>query len=169
MSAAARPADDPADDPRPGPRLARLPAGGTATKRLAAVRRLHGARRRAAWRQRLVEAERGLVLGFRRDGVLCGHLFVVTLAAAAGLTFGLGPLEWAAVILALSSAIAAELFGQVLAALAAAVARGGEGEEGASDLAAAVRLGSGAAAIAALGACGVLVAVFAPAVTAALG
>ena len=161
-----------------GPRLARVgeeprPARASkrsATRRLAAVRRLHGARRRATWRQRLVEAERGLVLGFRRDGVLAGHLFVLTLAVAAGVTFELNSQRWALLMLALSGAMAAELFGQVLAALAAATAKGGgDDADQSAELAGAVRLCSAAVAVAALGACGALVAVFEPAVSRAFG
>ena len=160
-----------------GPRLAQLPPHGTAGKRIEAVRRLHGRRRRAAWRQRLVDAERGLVLGFRRDGVLAGHLFVVTLAVAAGAVLGLPATAWAVLAVALGTAMGAELFAQVLAAVAAAVAKGaGPGAAGPAgptdrteDLAAAVRLCGAAVAVTAAGACAALVAVFAPAVVRALG
>ena len=158
----------PAPPPPRAPRVVRLPTNGTATKRLAAVRKLHGRRRRAAWRQRLVDAERGLVLGFRRDGVLAGHLFVLTLSVAAGLTFELSAVRWAVLGLALATAMAAELFGQVLAALTAALVRHAD-DDAPGDLAAAMRLGSAAAAISAIGATAALVAVFAPPVLAAFG
>ena len=170
----ARPGSDESAAPR-GPRLAQLPPGrpasrALATKRIAAVRKLHGARRRAAWRQRLVDAERGLVLGFRRDGVLAGHVFVLTLSVVAGLTFDLSAVRWAVLGLALATAMGAELFGQVLAALAAAIVRAGGGaEERPGELAAAVRLGSAAVAISAAGATAALIAVFAPPVLAAFG
>ena len=154
---------------KPGPRLARLPANGTAARRVAAVRKLHGRRRRAAWRQRLVDAERGLVLGFRRDGVLVGHLFVLTLSVAAGVVLGLGATRWAVLALALGTAMGAELFAQVLAAVAAAVAKNTPGDEPPEELAAAVRLCGAAVAVTAAGACAALTAVFAPAVAAALG
>ena len=165
--AAAGPAG-PAGSPR-GPRLAQLPPHGTAAKRFTAVRRLHGRRRRAAWRQRLVDAERGLVLGFRRDGVLAGHLFVLTLAVAAGVVLGLDAARWAVLSLALGAAMGAELFAQVLAAVAAAVAKSASDGETAEELAGAVRLCGAAVAVTAAAACAALVAVFAPAVVAALG
>ena len=152
-----------------GPRLAQLPAGGTAAKRLAAVRKLRGRRRRAAWRQRLVDAERGLVLGFRRDGVLCGHVFVLTLAAAAGVVLNLDATRWAVLGVALGTAMGAELFGQVLAALAAAAAKTADADAVPEELAAAVRLCGAAVAVTAAGACCALVAVFAPPVAAAFG
>ena len=189
-----RPAPEP--DPSPpratgpgptsaGPRLAALPGPDPAerdggepgeparplARGLAAVRKLHGARRRTAWRQRLVDAERGLVLGFRRDGVLAGHVFVLTLAVAAGVVFELNTARWCVLFLALSGAMAAELFGQVLATLAAALMRatGDADSDEAEAIAAAVRLCSAAVAVAATGACGALVAIFTPAVVAALG
>ena len=172
MSAAPRPrfpADpDRGEGPR-GPRFAQLPANGTAGKRFAAVRKLHGRRRRAAWRQRLVDAERGLVLGFRRDGVLAGHAFVLTLSTASGVVLGLSATRWAVLCLALGTAMGAELFAQVLAAVAAAVAKNSAGAETPEELAAAVRLCGAAVAVTAAGACAALVAVFAPAVVAALG
>ncbi|QDT15973.1 diacylglycerol kinase [Alienimonas californiensis] len=134
------------------------------------MRKLHGVRRRATWRQRLIDAERGLVLGFRRDGVLAGHVFVLTLAVAAGVVFELNTSRWCIIFLALGGAMAAELFGQVIAALAAAVVRDGEEEsERNAQLAGAVRLCSAAIAVAACGACAALVAVFTPAVVKALG
>ncbi|MFH5805515.1 diacylglycerol kinase, partial [Alienimonas sp. DA493] len=140
------------------------------SRRIAAVRKLHGVRRRATWRQRLIEAERGLVLGFRRDGVLAGHLFVLTLAVAAGVVFELNTARWCVIFLALSGAMAAELFGQVIAALAAAVVREEDKDsERTAQLAGAVRLCSAAVAVAACGACAALVAVFTPEVVESLG
>lgn len=176
-----------------GPRLATFeppePAAGPVTgpaakplsRRIAAVRRLHGVRRRATWRQRIVEAERGLVLGFRRDGVLAGHLFVLTLAVAAGVVFELNTARWCVIFLALAFAMAAELFGQVVSALAAAMVRD-RGPSPASahadadaeaerveQITGAVRLCSAAVAVASLGAAATLAAVFTPAVVKALG
>jgi len=110
------------------------------------------------------------VLGFRRDGVLAGHVFVLTLAVAAGVVFELNTARWCVVFLALAGAMSAELFGQVLAALAAALVRDEEPDsERTEQVAGAVRLCSAAVAVAALGACGALVAVFTPAVVKALG
>ncbi|WP_171189252.1 diacylglycerol kinase [Alienimonas chondri] len=186
---AAPPRPEPDADDAPGPRLAALPTsservavsdvslpptsgrpGRLLGRRIAAVRKLQGVRRRATWRQRLVEAERGLVLGFRRDGVLAGHVFVLTLAIAAGVVFELNTSRWCVIFLALSGAMAAELFGQVIAALAAAVVRDEEADsELTAQVTGAVRLCSAAVAVAACGAAAALVAVFTPAVVQALG
>ncbi|HEX6985151.1 MAG TPA: diacylglycerol kinase family protein [Planctomycetaceae bacterium] len=84
--------------------------------------RLRPPRRRAAWRQWLVEAERGITAGFRSDSVFFVHLFGGSLAVAASLMLGLTATQWAVVILALAVTIAAELFHQVLKQLGDLVA-----------------------------------------------
>ena len=71
-------------------------------------------RKRAAWRQWLVEAERGITAGFRSDSVFFVHLFAGSLAVAASIMLGLTATQWSIVILALSMTIASELFHQVL-------------------------------------------------------
>jgi len=166
FSAERRPSDSRDASPRPTDEKPGRPL----SRRIAAVRKLHGARRRAAWRQRLVDAERGLVLGFRRDGVLAGHVFVLTLAVAAGVVFELNTSRWCVIFLALAVAMSAELFGQVVAALAAALVRDEDPEsELTQQVAGAVRLCSAGVAVSALGACAALVAIFTPAVVRALG
>jgi len=104
------------------------------------------ARRRAAWRQWLVEAERGITAGFRSDSVFFVHLFVGSLAIAASAMLGLTASQWSIVVLALSVTIAAELFHQVLKQLADAVA-----EIGPKKASAIRRLGAAAVAVASLG------------------
>ncbi|MBW3543417.1 MAG: diacylglycerol kinase [Planctomycetes bacterium] len=74
-------------------------------------------RRRAPWRRRLVEAERGITQGFRGDSTLFGHLFGGTLVLAMALVLGLSVLEWAVLVLALTVVLAAELFNKVLTIL----------------------------------------------------
>lgn len=76
--------------------------------------RLRPPRKRAAWRQGLVEVERGITAGFRSDSVFFVHLFAGSLALAASLLLGLTATQWGIVILALSMTIASELFHQVL-------------------------------------------------------
>jgi len=80
------------------------------------------ARRRAAWRQWLVEAERGITAGFRSDSIFFVHLFLGSLAVAASVLLGLSATQWAIVILALAVTIASELFHQVLKQLGDLVA-----------------------------------------------
>src|SRR5690606_15558380 len=79
-------------------------------------------RKRAAWRQWLVEAERGITAGFRSDSVFFVHLFAGSLAVAASIMLGLTATHWSIVILALSMTIASELFHQVLKQLGDLVA-----------------------------------------------
>lgn len=71
-------------------------------------------RRRSAWRQWLIEAERGITAGFRSDSIFFVHLFIGSLTVAAAAMLGLSRVEWAILVLALCSTIAAELFHQVL-------------------------------------------------------
>lgn len=71
-------------------------------------------RRRAAWRQWLIEAERGITAGFRSDSIFFVHLFVGSLTVATAAMLGLSRVEWAILVLAICSTIAAELFHQVL-------------------------------------------------------
>ena len=64
----------------------------------------HGqlARRRCAWRQRMIEAERGLRLSLRMDGTLFVHLFVASCVIAAGFVLGLSTQQSAIVSLAIA-------------------------------------------------------------------
>lgn len=103
-------------------------------------------RSRAAWRQWLVEVERGLTAGFRSDSVFFLHLFCGSLALAAALMFGLTATQWAVLVLALSVTTAAELFHQVLKQLGDLLA------EAAAEQAARIRrLATAAVAVAMLG------------------
>lgn len=103
-------------------------------------------RSRAAWRQWLVEVERGLTAGFRSDSVFFLHLFCGSLALAAALMFGLTATQWAVLLLALSVTTAAELFHQVLKQLGDLLA------EAAAEPAARIRrLATAAVAVAMLG------------------
>ena len=77
--------------------------------------------RRAAWRQWLVEAERGITAAFRSDSIFFVHLFVSSLVVAAAFLLGLSATQWAILTLALTITIAAELFHQVLKALMTAL------------------------------------------------
>lgn len=82
--------------------------------RSAVRQRLGRNRKRSAWRQWLIEAERGITAGFRSDSVFFVHLFAGSLAVAAAVLLGLDATQWGIVILALSMTIASELFHQVL-------------------------------------------------------
>lgn len=65
---------------------------------------------RSPWRRRLVDAERGITLGFRGDSAFFVYFFAGCVVLAAALVMGLHLWEWVATILALTLVFAAELF-----------------------------------------------------------
>jgi len=71
-------------------------------------------RRRAAWRQKLVEAERGIARSVRGDSIFFFHAFVGSMIVAAGFVLGLSLWQWTAVILSITMVMSAEMFQQVL-------------------------------------------------------
>ena len=78
-----------------------------------------GRPRRALWRQRLVDAERGLTHSFRADSALYLHLFFDSLLMATGLVLGLAAADWVIVGIGLTVMLSAELFHQALQTVAA--------------------------------------------------
>jgi diacylglycerol kinase len=72
------------------------------------------ASRRPAWRQRLVQAERGLAWGLRADSVFFVHFFGISIVLVAGLIFGLELWQWVAITGALTVVLSAEMFQQAL-------------------------------------------------------
>lgn len=72
------------------------------------------ARRRAAWRQRLVDAERGISQSFRSESTLFVHFFVACIILAAGFVLQITLMQWAMLILSLTLVVASELFHLVL-------------------------------------------------------
>ncbi len=80
----------------------------------------HGERRdsaRPAWRQWLVDIERGVTQSFRGDSSLFGHSFVAILVITMGVALNISVLQWATVLLALSVSVSAEMFQMVLRAV----------------------------------------------------
>jgi diacylglycerol kinase len=75
-------------------------------------------RRRPAWRQRLVLAERGLVRGVRSDSAFFVHFFGIVIVIAAALVLGIGWMQWIAIAGCLTLVLTAEMFNQALKALA---------------------------------------------------
>lgn len=69
---------------------------------------------RSAWRQRLVDAERGISLSFRSESALFVHFFVGCIIVAAGIVLKIAFLQWALIVLCLTLVVAAELFHLVL-------------------------------------------------------
>ncbi|MFO0917388.1 MAG: diacylglycerol kinase [Planctomycetaceae bacterium] len=70
--------------------------------------------RRAPWRQKLVDAERGLTHSFRADSALYLYIFFDSLLLAIGFVLDLSASRWAVVGLGLTVMLAAELFHQAL-------------------------------------------------------
>jgi diacylglycerol kinase len=98
---------EPPRSPLPGPRFA---IRGAETNQPAP-------RRRNAWRQRMIDAERGLRLTLRMDATMFVHLFAATCILAAGFVLALSALQWAIVTLAITVVLSAETFNQLLRTL----------------------------------------------------
>lgn len=71
-------------------------------------------KRRPAWRQRLIDVERGMTLGFRGDSSFFVHFFITTVVILTAFVLGLSLMQWVALILALTMVLTAEMFQQVL-------------------------------------------------------
>ncbi|GAB4159008.1 MAG: hypothetical protein Tsb009_36260 [Planctomycetaceae bacterium] len=71
-------------------------------------------KRRSAWRQKLVDTERGFTAGFRSDSTFFVHFFIGSVLVATGLILGLHTLQWSIFVLALTVVLSAEMFHQVL-------------------------------------------------------
>jgi hypothetical protein len=67
------------------------------------------ASRRPAWRRRLVDLERGLMLGFRASGAVAVHFFCGMIGLIAGLLLGLSAVDWAVLIVCFATSLAFEL------------------------------------------------------------
>lgn len=75
---------------------------------------------RAAWRQRLVQAERGIGNGARQDSIFFVHIFTSTLILLAAGVLRLQPWQWLLVVSSLTMLFVAELFNQALKSMAQA-------------------------------------------------
>ena len=71
-------------------------------------------RRRSAWRQSLVDAERGLVIGFRSDSAILGHLFAGSIVLIAGCLFGLEAWQWICTTLSFTMLLTGEMIRQAV-------------------------------------------------------
>lgn len=72
------------------------------------------ARQRSPWRRRLIDAERGITLGFRSDSAFFVYFFAGCVVVATAAVLGLALWHWVAVILSLTAVMTAELFHQAL-------------------------------------------------------
>lgn len=97
-------------------------------------------RRRSAWRQRLVQAERGFVGGVRSDAVFFVHFFGISTVIAAAIVLHVGAVQWIAIAVCLTLVLTAEMFNQALKSLA-------QPDDGPCDPAAKRALARGTAAV----------------------
>src|SRR5579872_2315450 len=74
-------------------------------------------RRRSAWRQTLVQAERGLVGGIRSGSAFFVHFFGISIVIAAALVLGIERTHWIGIAGCLTLVLTAEMFNQALKAL----------------------------------------------------
>jgi undecaprenol kinase len=119
------------------------------------------AQRRAPWRQRLVEAERGVTEGFRNDSTFFVHFFLGSVVAATGFVLAISPMQWAVIVMALTMVLSAEMFNQVLKAIVHSV-----GHQLAGPLAKAMRIATAAVFVTMIGTLAAILIIFAERLTA---
>lgn len=121
-------------------------------------------RKRAGWRQRLVDAERGISFGIRTDSTLFAHFFVGCIIIAAGFVLRLTVNEWAMIVLALTLVVAAELFHLVLRSLSKQIGHHFDDETIRS-----MRMGTTAVVVAIMGASTAIIMIFSNRLSVLLG
>lgn len=72
---------------------------------------------RPAWRQQLVDAERGLVRGVRSDSSFFVHFFCGSIVLAMGFVLRVETLDWVIITFCLTLVMMAELFNHALRAI----------------------------------------------------
>ena len=77
----------------------------------------HAPSKRSAWREQLVQAERGVVGCFRSDSSLFVHFFGASIVLAASGVLALGSMQWAAILIALTVVLSAEMFNHAIRTL----------------------------------------------------
>jgi len=75
---------------------------------------LEAEKMRPEWRQRLVDAERGITFGIRLDSSCFIHFFTGSAVLATAMLLGLSATHWAIVILSMTTVLCAQMFNQVL-------------------------------------------------------
>ena len=112
-------------------------------------------RRRPAWRQRLVQAERGLVRGVRSDSAFFVHFFGILIVIAAAMVLGIGWMQWVCIAGCLTLVLTAEMFNQALKTLALSFE-----DPGAPEVQRGLAIGTAAVLVACIGSTIVLTLVF---------
>ncbi len=70
--------------------------------------------RRPAWRERLVQLERGVMVGFRTSSIVAIHFFCALIGLTAGLVLGLSVLQWGVLFVCFTTSLSAELIHQAV-------------------------------------------------------
>ena len=112
-------------------------------------------RRRSAWRQTLVQAERGLVGGFRSDSALFVHFFGISIVIAAAFVLGIEWTHWIGIAGCLTLVLTAEMFNLALKALACA-----NGQELTPEVQRALAIGTAAVVVSCAGSTIILTLIF---------
>ncbi len=115
----------------------------------------HCSRRRSAWRQTLVQAERGLVGGFRSGSELVVHFFGISIVIAAALVLGIEWTHWIGIAGCLTLVLTTELFNQAFKALASA-----NGQQSTPEVQRALAIGTAAVAVSCAGSTIILTLIF---------
>ena len=68
------------------------------------------AKKRSAWRKRLIEAEGGFSFGFRYGSTLFGQIFVGLIFIITAMTLRISFEHWVVMVVAMSGGLSAELF-----------------------------------------------------------
>jgi diacylglycerol kinase len=76
---------------------------------------------RSAWRQRLVDVERGMMQGVRGDSVFFVYFFLSSVTIAASVVLQITLQQWTILILSLTLVLSAEMFHQVVRSLFAGI------------------------------------------------
>ena len=73
--------------------------------------------RRSDWRRHLIDVERGMSQGMKRESTLYGYMFGLSIVIAAALVLGLSLMQWTVLIVCLTVVLSAELFNMALRTL----------------------------------------------------
>jgi undecaprenol kinase/diacylglycerol kinase (ATP) len=112
-------------------------------------------RRRSAWRETLVQAERGLVGGFRSGSALFVHFFGISIVIAAALVLGIEWTHWIGIAGCLTLVLTAEMFNQAFKTLASA-----NGQESTPEVQRALAIGTAAVVVSCTGSTIILTLIF---------
>lgn len=74
-------------------------------------------KKRSAWRARLIDAEKGFSFGFRSGSALFTQIFIGLTIIVTAMVFRIGELQWIALVVAMATGFAAELFHLAILAL----------------------------------------------------